>query len=274
MLSVIVPANNEEALIEGCLRSVFDSHIEVDNKEVIVAANGCNDRTVPLCHGMQDEAAAQGWRLVVLDLAEGGKLGALNAADAAAQGDIRAYLDADVTVSQPLLAQVAALLDRPEAAYASGRVNIKGGGGWISAAYARLWSKVPFMTTGVPGCGLFAVNAAGRARWGEWPAIISDDTFVRLQFRPDERHLAQAAYDWPIASGFSRLVRVRRRQDDGVDEIRRTYPDILQNDDTPSLGLAGYASLALRNPLAFAVYAAVSVAVRLKGPETEWSRSR
>ncbi len=45
--------------------------------------------------------------------------------------------------------------------------------GAVSRAYARLWARVPFMARGVPGCGLFALNAAGRARWGDWPAIIS-----------------------------------------------------------------------------------------------------
>ena len=30
---------------------------------------------------------------------------------------------------------------------------------------AAIWVRLPFMTDGVPGAGLFAVNASGRARW-------------------------------------------------------------------------------------------------------------
>src|SRR5690606_35650380 len=150
------------------------------------------------------------------ELAQGGKPGALNAGDAAARGPMRAYLDADVTVSPPLLAQIVAVLVQAGPAYASGRVNITTRQSRVSRAYARIWRQVPFMRQGVPGCGFFAVNAVGRARWTEFPAIISDDTFVRLQFAPTERHLVQAGYDWPIAEGFGALVRVRRRQDAGV----------------------------------------------------------
>ncbi len=273
MLSVIIPANNEEALIGACLEGLLASDPVSGVVQVIVAANGCTDRTAEVCRSYDAKFAEKGWGLLVMSLPEGGKLGALTAADASASGDLRAYVDADVVVSPGLIAGLVRALRREEAAYASGRVNITAKG-WFSRQYARLWSKVPFMSTGVPGCGVFAVNAEGRARWGAWPQIISDDTFVRLQFTPAERHLVSATYDWPIAEGFARLVRVRRRQDTGVEEVRDNWPDVIINDGTPALGAKGYARLALRDPVGFAAYAAVALAVKIRGPEREWSRSR
>jgi hypothetical protein len=56
---------------------------------------------------MGGAADAAGWRLVVLDLAVGSKPLALDAGDRAASGMTRAYLDADVTVSPPLMAELA-----------------------------------------------------------------------------------------------------------------------------------------------------------------------
>ena len=274
MLSIIIPASNESALIGSCLEAVLASDPLPCAHEVIVVANGCTDDTAKVARCLRDKAAARGWGLRVIELGQGGKPGALNAGDAAARGPMRAYLDADVTVSPPLLAQIVAVLDRPEAAYASGRVNITAQRSWVSRAYARIWRRVPFMRQGVPGCGFFAVNALGRARWGAFPAIISDDTFVRLQFTPAERHLVQASYDWPIAEGFGALVRVRRRQDAGVAEVAAKYPAIILRDGTPSLGISGLARLALRNPLGFAVYAAVALGVRLSPGTSGWSRSR
>src|SRR5699024_8577993 len=94
---------------------------------------------------------------------------------------------------------------------------------------ARFWQTLPFVTQGVTGAGLFAVNEAGRKRWGQFPGIISDDTFVRLHFSESERHLVDRSYQWPIAQGFSRLVRVRRRQDNGVTEIAQKYPELMSN---------------------------------------------
>ena len=127
------------------------------------------------------------------------------------------------------------------------------------------------MTQGVPGCGFFAVNGPGRAMWGAFPPIISDDTFVRLHFTPAQRVLLSASYDWPIAEGFANLVKVRRRQDAGVAEITRLYPGLPANDGTPPVRKL---RLALANPVAFAVYCAVAVAVRLTPATPDWSRGR
>lgn len=273
-LSILIPASNEAALIGACLDALLASGDPGRPVEVIVIANGCTDATAQAARDRTAAALARGWTLRVIDLAQGGKPGALNAGDAAATGAMRMYLDADVTVSPPLLAQVAAVLDRDAPAYASGRVRIAGGGSAVSRAYAATWARVPFMARGVPGCGLFAVNAAGRARWGEFPPIISDDTFARLQFAAVERHAVPAPYDWPIAQGFGPLVRVRRRQDAGVLEIAQRYPLALVNDDKARLGPSGAARLALGGPVGFAVYAAVALAVRLGRQGPDWSRGR
>ena len=49
MLSVILPASNEEAWIGGCLEALFAS--EPIEAEVIVVANGCHDRTAEVARG-------------------------------------------------------------------------------------------------------------------------------------------------------------------------------------------------------------------------------
>lgn len=271
MISVIIPASNEAALIGGCLAALVAS--DAVSAQVIVVANGCRDETVAVAEGERGTVEGRGWTLTVLDLADGGKLAALNAGDAVAKGDLRAYLDADVIVSPGLMSALVAVLNREDAAYASGRLRITAKSP-ASRAYARIWSRVPFMSKGVPGCGLYAVNAAGRARWGGFPAIISDDTFVRLQFAPQERHTAPAPYDWPIAEGFGALARVRRRQDRGVAEIARLYPALLGNDDKLPIGALGKLRLFLTDPIGFAVYSAVALRARFGRGSTDWTRSR
>ena len=88
--------------------------------------------------------------------------------------------------------------------YASGRPNVTlSGQDTLTRHYTRFWETIPFMTQGVPGFGVFAMNRAGRARWGAWPDIISDDTFARLSFAPSERVSVPATYDWPMIEGFS-----------------------------------------------------------------------
>jgi glycosyltransferase involved in cell wall biosynthesis len=274
MLSVILPASNEEGWIGPCLDALLASDPPGMPAEVVVVANGCRDGTVAQALARGDKAQAAGWGLRVLDLAQGGKLAALNAGDAAAQGGIRVYLDADVQVGPALMAQLAQALDRPDAAYAGGTPVIPRAASAITRAYAGFWQRLPFFRSAAPGFGLFAMNAAGRARWADWPPIISDDTFARLHFAPQERIGLPATYTWPMVEGFARLVRVRRRQDAGVRELAARYPHLMANEGKEPLTKGALLRLALADPTGFAVYAAVSLAVRLGPAQPDWTRGR
>lgn len=282
-MSVIIPASNEARFIGRCL----DAMLVSDPKpgagsgslplpmpvEVIVVANGCNDDTAEIARRRAPRFRAIGWDFRVLDLGAVGKIGALNAGDAHAKFSARAYVDADVVVSKPLLDQVGRALQVRRPTFVSGRVEIAEPENFISKLYAKLYERVPFMRQGVPGCGFFAVNEPGRQRWREWPDIISDDTFARLSFSPQERVGVGASYQWPIVEGFFNLVRVRARQNAGVREVARRFPDLMQNDDKNRLGLAGLVKLALRHPPGFAVYTAVALATKFRRGG-EWTRGR
>lgn len=273
MLSVIIPASNEEGYIGKCLAALFASAPVPGGAEAIVVANGCRDGTAEVARGFAGTAAAAGWGFTVLDLAQGGKPGALNAGDAVARGPLRAYLDADVVVTPPLMAQLAAALADPAPRYVAGTAVIPPARSLVTRAYARFWRLLPFAQSVAPGYGLFAVNAAGRARWGQYLAIISDDTFVRLQFAPEERVQVPATYEWPMIEGFAALTRVRRRQDAGVREIADRWPDLLAREGKAQLTAGNLLGLVLRAPAGFAVYAAVSLAVRMKR-DAGWTRGR
>lgn len=276
VLSVLIPASNEEALIGQCLEKVLQSAWpHAVPFETIVISNGSRDRTAETALEMRPRFAEKGLVLQVLDRKEGGKLDALNAGDHVARAPIRIYLDADVEVSEGLISQIYAALDTPQARYASGTLILATPKTWATRAYARIYSQVPFMKHGVPGAGVFAVNAAGRMRWGTFPNIISDDTFVRLSFLPEERIAVPATYTWPLVEGWSNLVRVRRRQNAGVDEIREYYPELLRNDDKPDFPIREKMKLALHDPLGFAVYSGVALVVRLTGGNANgWTRGR
>ncbi len=270
-LSVIIPASNEAGYIGACLTALFASGVV--GAECIVVANGCRDATAEVARGYTAQAEAARWALTVLDLPQGGKPNALNAGDQIAKAAMRAYLDADVVVSPDLMAQLIAALDGDAPLYATGTADIPRAKSAVTSAYARFWQRLPFAQSPAAGYGLFATNAAGRARWGAFPGIISDDTFVRLQFEPDERVQVPATYDWPMIEGFAALTKVRRRQDAGVAEIDRLYPGLLAREAKAPLTKARLLGLALRDPLGFATYAVVSVAVRLKRGKG-WSRGR
>lgn len=274
-LSILIPAHNEESYIVACLGALLRSDLAARPVEVIVMANGCTDKTVALAKAHRGQFDIKGWAFSVLDLPQGGKLGALNAGEAAAQHDALIYLDADVLVSEALVGQLAEALDTDAPRYASGSPVVAPAYSMVTQAYARFWQTLPFVTEGVPGFGLFAVNKAGRARWGDFPDIISDDTFVRLQFAPDERMKVPATYSWPMIEGFSALVRVRRRQNIGVAEVEERFPELVANNDPVPGNAPPVWKRLFRDPVAFCVYGAVALATKLphRGGE-RWARGR
>lgn len=272
MLSVIVPASNEAAYIGTCLQRLCAS--DTPAVQVIVVANGCRDATADVARATLAQHVPAGWTSTVLDLATGSKPLALNAGDAAAAYPMRAYLDADVTVTPGLLSALIGVLATDAPRYASGTPVIPRAQSAITRAYARFWQTLPFNQTAAPGYGLFAVNAAGRARWGAFPAIISDDTFVRLQFQPHERVQVPDTYDWPMIEGFAALTRVRRRQDAGVRELAQLHPDLLTHEGKPPLTKPALLRLILADPVGFATYAAVSLGVRAKRGGAGFTRGR
>jgi glycosyltransferase involved in cell wall biosynthesis len=276
LLSIVIPASNEGAYIGACLASLLGSEDPGGPVEVLVVANGCHDDTAEAARALAPRFMERGWRLEVLELAEGDKIAALNTGEATASGTTRVFLDADIAVSPALLRQLAAALDRDGPVYASGRLTIPRPRSFISARYAGFWEKLPFIQDGVPGCGLFAVNAAARSRWDQFPRIISDDTFVRYQFRDDEMVAVDAPYSWPITEGFGNLVRVRRRQDQGIAEIRQLHPDLARSASSTAPGAGRLLRLLLRDPVGFAIYAAVAFSVRLPiyRNRSSWDRGR
>ncbi|APG48202.1 glycosyltransferase [Phaeobacter porticola] len=276
-LSVLIPAHNEAGYIGPCLHALFASDPLPGNAtgEVLVIANACNDTTVAEARAV---AVPSGWICVVISRAEGGKIGALQAADARAKGRVRVYLDADVTVSPPLMAQICVVLDSEQPLYASGSPQLSYAKSVISRLYGRFWTTLPFVREGVPGFGIFAMNAAGRTRWGAWPDIIADDIYARLSFAPAERIRLEAAYSWPLVEGFRNLVRVRRRQNAGVTEIAARFPELLKNEDVTRPGASGILTRALRDPAGFLTYAAVTLVVKSQlfrdRDNNRWTRGR
>jgi hypothetical protein len=119
------------------------------------------------------------------------------------------------------------------------------------------------------------MNRAGRARWGDWPDIISDDTFARLNFAPSERLRVSGTYDWPMIEGFARLVQVRRRQDAGVAEIAARYPALMSNDDAHDRTVPLWRR-ALADPVAFVAFVTVRLAIKLPilRSKNRWVRGR
>jgi hypothetical protein len=175
VLSVVVPAHDEERVLPRLLRGLRDPRLEV-----VVVANGCRDATAATAR-----SAGPGIRVIEIEAAS--KPAALDAGDDAATVFPRAYVDADVEVdSATLLALAEVLESRALVASPSLELDLTAASRAVRAYY-RVWELSEFRTTGHIGSGIYAVSRDGRGRWGRFPRLIGDDRFVQGLFAPAER---------------------------------------------------------------------------------------
>lgn len=179
--TVIVPAHNEGRVVGRLLQGLAGSGCEPI--QVIVAANGCSDDTVTKARDFADRLD-----LVVLDLLVASKTAALNAADCSTTNFPRAYVDADVMVSNwtlqavfsALTTEACVLAARPPIDYNTTAATR------LVRAFYRARSRTPSLMSALWGAGFYAVSEAGRKRWEKFPEDVADDLFVDGLFGPSE----------------------------------------------------------------------------------------
>jgi glycosyltransferase involved in cell wall biosynthesis len=169
-ITVIMPAFNEEAGIGATLRALTDCPDFGPDMEIVVAANGCTDRTAEV---------ARSFGVRVIEVATPSKTAALNAADRIATGDVRVYLDADVPATAALIRRLADALEQPgiEAAVPTPAADTSAST-WPVRAYYRINGRLPVFRGRLFGRGVIAVSADARKRFADFPAITADDMFL------------------------------------------------------------------------------------------------
>lgn len=188
MISVIVPAHDEASVIGASLASYIAAAGGLA-VEVLVVCNGCSDNTAAVAGAFAGVVPA----VRVLESAVASKVGAVNLGLSEARGDVVVCVDADVRLGGAGLAGLVRELSKPGVLAAAPKAVMDFGGGtpWFVRAYYKLWLELPYVREGMVGCGVYALNAGGRARVGALPNIISDDGYVRFQFNSAERVLAE-----------------------------------------------------------------------------------
>ena len=179
--TLIIPAHNEEQVITRCLETALEGAPRPHSVQVIVAANGCTDRTVELARKAAPDA-------LVLDLPQGSKTLAMNAANERAEHFPRIYLDADVQCDFHSLAALAECLRKPGVKAASPAIRMDlSRSDFLVRAYYRVWLTQPYVTDAMVGSGCFGISREGYEQIGDFPNITGDDIWVHSRFTQDER---------------------------------------------------------------------------------------
>lgn len=273
-MTVVIPAHNEEALIEGTIRQLLSSSPSCD-LAVLVVANGCSDRTV-------DRARAADPRVRVLEVDRASKIAALNAATGHVDGYPVAYVDADVIVEGATLLELARRMESdPSALVGAPRMRVAPSTSWWVRQYYRIWGLTDYRSSGHVGSGVYLLTATGRDRFGDFPDLIADDRFVQQLFRPEERLTPQdLTFTVRAPSTLRALLGRNARIAAGNMQLARERPELAGT--APGAGARTLVRRVWRHPdlwVGFAVYATVYLraqrrAVRLlrnRAP-VAWSR--
>lgn len=218
IIGVVVPARNEARRLPRLLESLrAQAGVRLD---VVVVVNGSNDGTASEARAQADSFVRFGHRLQVVELAGASKSAALNQGDRALAVFPRAYVDADVILARDSLAAIYDALNVDLPRLAGGRIALESGGGRLASMVATALQTLPPFSDDVVGGGLYALNASGRSRWGEFPDVIADDAFVVSHFAVQERVVVDRAWFLARFPATERLLPVLSRWEAGRLQLR------------------------------------------------------
>ena len=223
MISIVVPAFNERSVIARTLKSMTNG-ANPGELDVIVVCNGCTDDTATI-------ARSFGQSVRVIETEVPGKPQALNLGDQAAKSFPRVYTDADVMITIDMIRKLARRLERGDVLAVAPTPKIDlARCSWPVRACFDIKSRLPSAQEGIGGSGVYALSEAGRRRFREFPMVTSDDGYVRIQFRPEERETLTSASSTVFAPATIKdLVAYKTRAHYGSFELAGLFPELWEN---------------------------------------------
>jgi len=186
MTTVVITAGGDGAALARLLRRLVPTGLTSDLSVIVVTYGNAG--------GAMEIAAGFGGDVVAMAIPAMSKLLALRAADAAASGFPRVFLDADIEIDERGVRALAAQAAEPGVlAAAPERLLDLAGCPPLVRWYYQVWARLPEVRRGLFGRGALAVSEAGHRRLSGLPALLAGDLGASLPFAPAERRIATAA---------------------------------------------------------------------------------
>lgn len=206
VVSVVIPAHNEEAGLAALLVRLLDGAAPGEF-DVVVVANACTDRTA----GVARDAGVR-----VVETETPGKANALGLGDAAARVFPRVYSDADILLSAADVRALAEAAGRPGVLACAPRpmLDLDGAGPVVRRVH-RVHEALVEPGRGLAGTGVYVLTEEAHARVFPLPdGLLADDGWVHAGFGPDERVVVAEAASVvrparTVRAHLRRRVRVR-----------------------------------------------------------------
>jgi len=266
-IAVIIPAHNEEAVIERTLRTLLRS-AQPGEFLIYVVCNGCSDKTAERVRSSFPE-------VTVLELDEASKTVAINAGLQISHAAKVLLLDADIELCTNDARSLTSALDDPAVDAAIGHMEIDDSdSSWAVKSFYRIWAHQPYLKDGKFAAAI-ALSRAALDRIGELPKVTADDTYLRQMISKDNTAvLDQVHFRARVPKLVATLIRVRARVHRGNRELKQHLPD---GSSPPEKRAWQFAGEICKRPalwLDVPCYLAISAASRfltLKGTQS-WER--
>ena len=204
-VTVIVPAHNEEDVIEARVQNLLELDYPAEKLELVVASDASTDGTHEIVRSFDG-------RVRLLECERAGKLPTMNRAVRETESELLAFGDANATWAPDALRKLVSNFADPDVAYVCGQVRFQREDGTNrEGVYWRyeMWQRESESALGSITGGNGAIYAVRRSDYVEWP-FGHDQGFPNLMVQKGRR----AVYE-PEALAFEKPSR------DNEDEFRR-----------------------------------------------------
>lgn len=231
MVTMLIPAWNEEACIGETLADKLRQDYPRAKLRIVVVSDGSTDRTDEIVRGFAD----RGVELLRVE-GRGGKAIALNHAMRVASGEIVVFCDANSLFAPDAVRRIVENFADPEVGYVTGELRMESPGGTVAGggigAYLRYEALLRDLETqvgsviGVNG----GVDAIRRELYSDIPGHLITDFVLPLRVIAgghrvihDPRVEATETANERIGSEFRMRVRVALRALQGMTHMRRLF---------------------------------------------------
>jgi peptidoglycan-N-acetylglucosamine deacetylase len=121
LVTIIIPAYNEEKNIRGTIDSVIEA--DYPNKEVIIVDDGSTDNTFAIAQSYKDKSDPKGF--LVISRPNGGKPSAINYAIRFAKGEYVISIDADSIIGRDAIKEIMKYFQQPDVVAVGGNIKVK-----------------------------------------------------------------------------------------------------------------------------------------------------
>ncbi len=218
MISVIIPAYNEEKVIARCLKGLDDQEARLD---VIVVCNGCTDNTAQVATKASSSAS-----IISIDMAS--KTNAINIGLKHCRFKKILLLDADIFLTFENLMKLSVIAEKSDCLVASPLANVElARTSFMVKHYYLVALKLPYFQKYKISAAIL-LNEIGIERLGMIPNVISDDNYISLQFKENEKAVIKTIqYTLTPPENFWSLIKILTRSELGNLELKMKYPNFL-----------------------------------------------